>query len=58
MSIANTRSRRCAHDIARCRSLTDTSPRAAEAAVRVSGTIRVTFAEGHAQGQFSAMPRA
>jgi len=40
MSMANTRLRRCAHDIARCRSLTDTSPRAAEAAVRVPGTIR------------------
>ena len=40
MSMANTRLRRCAHDIARCRSLTDTSPRAAEAAARVPGTIR------------------
>ena len=40
MSMANTRLRRCAHDIVRCRSLTDTSPRAAEAAVRVPGTIR------------------
>ena len=40
MSMANTRLRRCAHDIARCRSLTDTSPCAAQAAVRVPGTIR------------------
>ena len=40
MSMANTRLRRCAHDIARCRSLTEPSPRAAEAAVRVPGTIR------------------
>jgi len=40
MSIANTRLRRCAHDIGRCRSLADTSPRAAQAAVRVQGTIR------------------
>ncbi len=39
MSTASTRSRRCAHDIARCRSLTDISPRAVEAAVRVPGAI-------------------
>jgi hypothetical protein len=39
MSMAKTRLRRCAHDIARCRSLTEPSPRAAKAAVRVPGTI-------------------
>lgn len=38
ISIANTRLRRCAHDIARCRSLTGTSPRSMEAAERVLGT--------------------
>jgi hypothetical protein len=39
MSMASTRLRRCAHDIACRRLLTDTSPRAAEAAVRVRVTI-------------------
>ena len=41
MSMANTRLRRCAHDIARCRSLTDTLTTCCGlAAVRVPGTIR------------------
>jgi len=38
MSMANTRLRRCAHDIARCRSLTETAVRSADAA-RALGTI-------------------